>query len=99
MWASFFLMVRRPPRSTLFPYTTLFRSELRVHLNERFHIAVRLRKVRDEIGFRLYQLAKPKNRHLVDVRPVESLPPAQRIGGVLVVTPTEVIVGKVISCI
>src|SRR3712207_8654488 len=24
MW--FFLMIRRPPRSTLFPYTTLFRS-------------------------------------------------------------------------
>src|SRR3712207_9386250 len=25
----FFLMIRRPPRSTLFPYTTLFRSMLR----------------------------------------------------------------------
>src|SRR2546422_3701498 len=25
-WAFFFLMIRRPPRSTLFPYTTLFRS-------------------------------------------------------------------------
>src|ERR1051326_7319171 len=25
---SFFLMIRRPPRSTLFPYTTLFRSLL-----------------------------------------------------------------------
>src|SRR3712207_8664652 len=25
---SFFLMIRRPPRSTLFPYTTLFRSDL-----------------------------------------------------------------------
>src|SRR5262249_61250760 len=24
----FFLMIRRPPRSTLFPYTTLFRSTL-----------------------------------------------------------------------
>src|SRR5437899_13111616 len=24
---SFFLMIRRPPRSTLFPYTTLFRSK------------------------------------------------------------------------
>src|SRR3712207_8571923 len=24
-------MIRRPPRSTLFPYTTLFRSEQRVH--------------------------------------------------------------------
>src|SRR3712207_7225440 len=26
----FFLMIRRPPRSTLFPYTTLFRSERRI---------------------------------------------------------------------
>src|SRR5260221_8860283 len=26
MVACFFLMIRRPPRSTLFPYTTLFRS-------------------------------------------------------------------------
>src|SRR5258707_4081632 len=26
----FFLMIRRPPRSTLFPYTTLFRSRRRV---------------------------------------------------------------------
>src|SRR2546422_561557 len=25
-WPLFFLMIRRPPRSTLFPYTTLFRS-------------------------------------------------------------------------
>src|ERR1022692_1352512 len=25
-YVSFFLMIRRPPRSTLFPYTTLFRS-------------------------------------------------------------------------
>src|SRR5688572_31011058 len=26
----FFLMIRRPPRSTLFPYTTLFRSILKL---------------------------------------------------------------------
>src|SRR5260221_8701351 len=28
MFFFFFLMIRRPPRSTLFPYTTLFRSEI-----------------------------------------------------------------------
>src|SRR2546430_10138291 len=28
----FFLMIRRPPRSTLFPYTTLFRSERETRL-------------------------------------------------------------------
>src|SRR2546426_7877489 len=27
MFIFFFLMIRRPPRSTLFPYTTLFRSK------------------------------------------------------------------------
>src|SRR5438477_11611532 len=27
----FFLFIRRPPRSTLFPYTTLFRSHLLLH--------------------------------------------------------------------
>src|SRR5260370_13761811 len=27
-----FLMIRRPPRSALFPYTTLFRSQVRVTL-------------------------------------------------------------------
>src|SRR3712207_8089210 len=27
MTCFFFLMIRRPPRSTLFPYTTLFRSQ------------------------------------------------------------------------
>src|SRR2546427_1935604 len=34
----FFLMIRRPPRSTLFPYTTLFRSQVKragVHVRGR----------------------------------------------------------------
>src|SRR2546429_5334448 len=30
MTCFFFLMIRRPPRSTLFPYTTLFRSCIKV---------------------------------------------------------------------
>src|SRR3954467_16007717 len=29
LFVFFFLMIRRPPRSTLFPYTTLFRSRKR----------------------------------------------------------------------
>src|SRR5690242_21797100 len=29
----FFLMIRRPPRSTLFPYTTLFRSRGRLRID------------------------------------------------------------------
>src|SRR6266496_4535349 len=31
----FFLMIRRPPRSTLFPYTTLFRSRSAVSVRSR----------------------------------------------------------------
>src|SRR3712207_7599301 len=38
----FFLMIRRPPRSTLFPYTTLFRSaqELRRRLTPETRLAI-----------------------------------------------------------
>src|SRR2546430_10496820 len=38
----FFLMIRRPPRSTLFPYTTLFRSRFLLRLkNEGAYLAIR----------------------------------------------------------
>src|SRR3712207_7156603 len=35
----FFLMIRRPPRSTLFPYTTLFRSYRRISTIIDFHFS------------------------------------------------------------
>src|SRR3712207_8682840 len=42
----FFLMIRRPPRSTLFPYTTLFRSD---RLAERCEVAAQLlQRVQEE---------------------------------------------------
>src|SRR2546430_1399623 len=40
-------MIRRPPRSTLFPYTTLFRSELEARL-DRAHYA----PLRQRVGLR-----------------------------------------------
>src|SRR2546426_3937765 len=46
----FFLMIRRPPRSTLFPYTTLFRSAPEVEalgLREREDVVVRLVAVQE----------------------------------------------------
>src|SRR5207247_10523452 len=43
----FFLMIRRPPRSTLFPYTTLFRSHLKTS-RERCRIQLRHRGGRRE---------------------------------------------------
>src|SRR3712207_7404549 len=42
----FFLMIRRPPRSTLFPYTTLFRS----HGPCRLRLRARRREERDRGG-------------------------------------------------
>src|SRR3712207_6948052 len=40
----FFLMIRRPPRSTLFPYTTLFRSGVRAVLEQLGHDAGDVRR-------------------------------------------------------
>src|SRR2546429_3392339 len=34
-------MIRRPPRSTLFPYTTLFRSDLTVSVDGKSQLAMR----------------------------------------------------------
>ena len=72
-------------------------EQLREHLATRFHIAVRVREVAQGRGFRVYQIQKPENRHLVDLRPVAALPPAQRIEGVLVVTPEELIANKLVA--
>ena len=74
-----------------------FAEELREHLRERFHIAVRVRKIGEAKGFRLFQVQKTGNRHLVDIRPVGALPPTKRILKVLVVTPPELIANKVIA--
>ena len=72
-------------------------QELCDHLSRQFHIAVRVRQVGKGQGYRLYQVQKSGNRHLVDVRSVETLPPAQRIAQVLVVSPPELIAYKVIA--
>ena len=71
--------------------------ELRNLLGARFHIAVRVREVAEGRGYRLLHVRKPEDRHLVDVRSVEALPPAERLKGVLVVTPAELVAGKVIA--
>jgi hypothetical protein len=74
-------------------------EELRKYLDQKFHIAVRIREVREGLNYRLYQVRKPKNRHLVDVRPVDELPPAQRVKKILVVTPPELVANKVMSMV
>ena len=70
-------------------------NEIRQHLSDQFQVAVRVRAVKSGLGYRIYQLQKSGNRHLVDIRSVETLPPAQRIEDILVMEPTELIAQKV----
>ena len=72
-------------------------EEIRQYLSDRFRIAVRVRTIGAGKGYRLFQIQKPRNRHLVDVRNTESLPHAERIEDVLVISPPELIAHKVIS--
>src|SRR5437879_11089091 len=72
----FFLMIRRPPRSTLFPYTTLFRSLLRVfaqqvsgdlgqfvaHLQQRDRKSTRLNSSHRCISYAVFCLKKKKKK-------------------------------------
>src|SRR2546430_6869483 len=73
----FFLMIRRPPRSTLFPYTTLFRSRPerteRVSTQERVEISgkswlrgdrksTRLNSSHSQISYAVFCLKKKKKR-------------------------------------
>src|SRR3712207_8409381 len=64
MYLFFFLMIRRPPRSTLFPYTTLFRSRL----GQRRQVGL---EVRREVGDR--DPAGPRVG-VVQREPLEQLP-------------------------
>src|SRR2546430_8589525 len=72
----FFLMIRRPPRSTLFPYTTLFRSIFsnNVLLTIRFALSkppghnqprdrksTRLNSSHSQISYAVFCLKKKKN--------------------------------------
>src|ERR1035438_10591917 len=56
----FFLMIRRPPTSTLFPYTKLFRSEIGM-------LADRLRdRHEDHAGLLQFLLECSRNRHRIE---------------------------------
>jgi hypothetical protein len=81
----------------LSPRAAELAEELPTHLSDRFHIAVRVREVADGRGYRLYQIQKSGNRHLVNIRFVPTLPPSKRIAQVLVAVPEELIALKVIA--
>ena len=72
-------------------------EELRQHVSQLFHIVLRVREVADGRGYRIYQVTKTGNRHLVDVRPVTQLPPTLKVAGLLVVAPHELVAQKVIA--
>src|SRR3989339_1658036 len=75
--AFFFLMIRRPPRSTLFPYTTLFRScflpvweavrqqnRLQVPSSRQDRKSTRLNSSHDQISYAVFCLKK-KSRYAI----------------------------------
>jgi hypothetical protein len=72
-------------------------EELRSYLGDKFHVAIRVREVADGRGFRIYQIQKSGNRHLVGIRLVSSLPPARLFSQVLVAAPEELVALKVIA--
>ena len=72
-------------------------EELKDFLGSKFHIAVRVRAVADGKGFRVYQIRSEGNRHLVDLRTVSELPATEKIENILVLSPVELLVSKVIS--
>jgi hypothetical protein len=50
-------------------------------MKEPVPLALRVRELKGGQDYRVFQVRKPSNRHLVDVRSVGTLPPAQRIEG------------------
>ena len=91
-----------PPRMTgdvdvLSTHGRALAETIRERLAERFQIAVHACQVADGRGFRVYQLRKPKNRHLVDVRQVDVLPEFQCFEGVRVAAPAELDALEVLS--
>src|SRR2546425_12772275 len=69
-------MIRRPPRSTLFPYTTLFRSERNdAHVDDDFP-PVSTRRVRGAPQHEHAEVPQSQRRHEVGKDPIE---PARRV--------------------
>ncbi|MBT9585577.1 nucleotidyl transferase AbiEii/AbiGii toxin family protein [bacterium] len=77
----------------------VFAEQLRAHLAERFHVAIRVRQAEQGHGLRVYQVRKGElgNRHLVDIRQVESLPPCVTMAGIPVLAIAPLIASKVVA--
>src|SRR5574342_817595 len=89
----FFLMIRRPPRSTLFPYTTLFRSDKddRENRADRFLARLRFRSERSEehrlnsshhrISYAVFCLKKKKKQERRGGRQMRARPAGTKEAG------------------
>ena len=66
-------------------------------LATQFQIAVRVREVKAGRGYRIDQLQKTGNRHLVDIRQVEVLPLAEQVEALWVLAPAPLLAYKVIA--
>src|SRR5215510_12253260 len=82
----FFLMIRRPPRSTLFPYTTLFRSDPHQDLALYLLAVIEVRrgaldKAISYLGqaIALSPEARAQARHEPDFEPLFDLPAFQEL--------------------
>src|SRR2546430_11898783 len=53
-------MIRRPPRSTLFPYTTLFRSFRQAHVSRRGRLAAKARIEMEDLFHDLNELIETR---------------------------------------
>src|SRR6202521_4202373 len=97
VWFFFFLMIRRPPRSTLFPYTTLFRSQIEQRQAAQTVIpeqqpaiveavdrkSTRLNSSHDDISYAVFCLKKKNNnqRHEPPQAPAATANTQQENGG------------------
>src|SRR3712207_695338 len=82
IWCFFFLMIRRPPRSTLFPYTTLFRSHAAGELVDDEHLAVA-----DDVLLVLVE-------ELLGLQRVVQVPDQRRVGGLVEVVDAELVLDE-----
>src|SRR5256886_17193095 len=62
-------MIRRPPRSTLFPYTTLFRSLCRLHVTHRLVLGADALEIR--VGAGLAHLKRGAPASVRDTPPID----------------------------
>ena len=72
-------------------------AQISDRLRQEFYIATRSREVKLNQAWRIYQVLKSGNRHLVDIRQVDRLPEFEVINQIQVLSPLELIISKIIS--